>query len=72
MDDNGWEEWRKYILKKLEENDVSHTETRKTLNEISNKLTVLQTEARVGKFLGTTVLAAVVSFIVSLVSRFLP
>lgn len=69
MNDNGWDTWKIYVLEQLKENKEQHEKLIETLNRVDQKLTILQTEHRVGKFLGTTVIAAVVSLIVSVLGR---
>jgi hypothetical protein len=67
MNENGWDTWRKYVLKNLEENKEEHKSISDTLQSIDHKLTVLQTEHRLGKYFGTTLVAGIVSIIVSFI-----
>lgn len=44
-EDNGWGEWRKYVLKALEENSTEHREIMTELRSIGKEVAALKVKA---------------------------
>ncbi len=75
---NGWSEHKKLIEYRLNKNDTDHATLSEKLDQISKTLTAMRTEHteqltelkvehRLGKYFATTVVATVVSLMVSIV-----
>jgi hypothetical protein len=66
---NGWDLWKEHVLFRLNQNDDQHKEIMALLRSTNINVIELKTESKLGKWLGTTLIAGVVSLAVAILSH---
>ena len=78
MDENGWEVWRKYVLKELgrinevvekvdQKNDKAHAEINETVNGIKEGLTLMRIKMAGISIVVTIVIAVIANIVITAV-----